>query len=160
MPAIARPSDYNTGPSRDWKAIAAAEPTWHEEPFQLNPRSLPVVLAQKLRPLVTPSPVSGISLQRIPVMVRQSNQRPIEEGTGQADSMWSMSDPAQGVSGLGDQYLDNAVPADATNPTTAPMATQTLTPVTVVAPTPATNPMLKLLGWGAAIGLAAYWLRK
>lgn len=158
MPAIARPSDYNTGPSRDWKAIAAAEPTWHEEPFQMNPRALPVMLATKLRPLVTPSPVSGISLQRIPVMVRQSNQRPIEEGTGQADSMWSMSDPAQGVSGLGDEYLDNAVPADATNPNTTPMATQTLAPVTVVAP--AANPTLKLLILGGLVGLAAYWLRK
>lgn len=158
MPAIGRPSDYNTGPSRDYKALAAAEPTWHEEPFQINPRSMPVVLAKKLRPLVTPTPVLGLNLQRIPVMVRQSNQRPVEEGTGQADSMWAMSDPAQGVSGLGDEYLDNAVPADVTNPNAVPVATQVLAPVTVVAP--AANPLFKLLALGGLLGLALYHLRK
>lgn len=160
MPAIGNPSDYNTGPSRDWGKITAAEPIWHEEPFQLNPQRIPVVLATKQRPITMQSPVVGIPLQRVPVMVRLSNQSPVEAGSGPQSTIWSMSDPGSdgAVAGLGDNYLDNAVPADVSNPIAAStMPVQTLAPVTVTAP--ATNWSM-LLGIGALIGAAVYFAKK
>lgn len=156
MPAIGNPSDYNTGPSRDWGKITAAEPIWHEEPFQLNPQRIPVVLATKQRPITMQSPVVGIPLQRVPVMVRLSNQSPIEAGSGPQSTIWSMSDPGSdgAVAGLGDNYLDNAVPADVSNPINAPAPAPAPTPVVAVAPDGPSIGVLILAG--AAIALFIY----
>lgn len=161
MPAIGQPSDYNTGPSRDWNKITAAEPIWHEEPFQLNPQRIPVVLATKQRPITMKSPVVGIPLQRVPVMVRLSNQSPVEQGSGPQGSIWNMSDPGAEnyLAGLGDGYLDNAVPADASNPIApSTMPVQTLAPLTAVA---TTGPNWgTLLGIGALVGAVIFMAKK
>ena len=155
MPAIGQPSDYNTGPSRDWNKITSAEPIWHEEPFQLNPQRIPVVLATKQRPLTMQTPVVGIPLQRVPVMVRLSNQSPVEQGTGPQGSVWNMSDPGAHnyLAGLGDTYLDNAVPADASNPINAPAPTPA--PAQVAA-APSSTDWNMLIRAGLLLGVVVY----
>ena len=82
-----------TGPSRDWHAIAASEPVYRQETRDLQPKRLPVSLTTTERPRTTPSPMIEMKLGRVPVMVRNSNQRPIEAGVSADGSVWGVSDP-------------------------------------------------------------------
>ncbi len=107
-PVLHHPS--RTGPSRDYKAIAALEPVYRQEAFQLLPKRLPVSMNANLkpRPWARPgnSPDTHMPLFRIPVLVRQSNQRPQEAGTSNDRGNWSLSDPShnpgQDVAGASD----------------------------------------------------------
>jgi hypothetical protein len=84
-----------TGPSRDWHAIAAKEPVYRQERFALRPQRLPVTLATKERPRTTKSPIVEMQLGRVPILVRNSNQRPIEAGVSADGSVWGVSDPGR-----------------------------------------------------------------
>jgi hypothetical protein len=84
-----------TGPTRDWHAIAAKEPVYRQEPWQIQANRLPVSLAgAPKRPRTYLQQAPAIPLQRLPVSVRSSNQSPIEAGTGVQSSTWRVSDPA------------------------------------------------------------------
>lgn len=88
-----------SGASRDYKAIASREPVYRQEAFQMRPGRLPVSLNANMRPRPNArsgsgSPVGIKTRERIPVLVRHSNQRPLEAGTGKGSSSWDVSDPA------------------------------------------------------------------
>lgn len=86
-------SPMASGPSVNMTAMTAAEPSWREESFNIQPKRMPISL--KLRPSVIAhvprQPDLGLS--RVPVMVRSSNQRPVEAGLGPSASQWQVSDP-------------------------------------------------------------------
>lgn len=84
-----------TGPTRDWHAIAAKEPVYRQEPWQIQANRLPVQLSGPARrPNTVVKQDPAIPLQRLPVTVRSSNQRPVEAGLGPQSSTWRVSDPA------------------------------------------------------------------
>jgi hypothetical protein len=84
-----------TGPTRDWHAIAAGEPVYRQEPWQIQANRLPVnLMAAPRRPQTQVKQDPAIPLQRLPVTVRSSNQRPVEAGLGPQSSTWRVSDPA------------------------------------------------------------------
>lgn len=90
----------HTGATINMAKTTANEPQWRAEPFAIKPQRVPVNLVGNLKrqPRArsgTGHPASlNIPLARLPVLVRQSNQRPSEEGTGVQQSQWSVSDPA------------------------------------------------------------------
>ncbi len=84
-----------TGPSRDWHAIAASEPVYRQETRDLQPKRLPVSLTTTERPRTVKSPIVEMRLGRVPIMVRNSNQRPIEAGVSGDGSVWGVSDPGR-----------------------------------------------------------------
>lgn len=90
-----------TGPSRDWHAIAATEPQYRAEPWQIQAQRVPVRMTMKAsRPVTQVAQAPAINLKRLPVSVRSSNQSPIEAGQGQQASTWRLSDPGwDGVAG-------------------------------------------------------------
>ncbi len=96
-PVLHHPS--RTGPSRDYKAIAAQEPVYREEAFQMMPRRLPVSMNSNLKPRPVArsggNPDTNLPLFRIPVLIRRSNQRPQESGESAERGNWSLSDPSQ-----------------------------------------------------------------
>ena len=84
-----------TGPTRDWHAIAAAEPVYRQEPWQIQANRLPVQLSGPARrPNTVVKQDPAIPLQRLPVSVRSSNQSPVQAGLGPQNSTWRLSDPA------------------------------------------------------------------
>lgn len=98
-----------TGPTRDMQAIAAREPVYRQERFQLQPKRLPVSLNanMKARPVArsgSGTPVR-MSMKRLPVLVRQSNQRPLEAGEGTEAQRWGLSDPGAMMPGMGGDAL-------------------------------------------------------
>jgi len=110
-------SNEQTGPSLDMHRLTANEPRWREEGFQIQPKRVPVSLDLKnsTRPRVHTKPHMDLQLQRIPVLVRQSNQRPVEAGEGDQSENWALSDPGaptmispwedgsgSGIPGMGD----------------------------------------------------------
>lgn len=84
-----------TEPSVNMDQLTAAEPRWREESFQITPQRKPVTLDTRnaTRPVTTKSRITQMPLQRIPVMVRSSNQRPVEAGEGHQSESWRLSDP-------------------------------------------------------------------
>jgi len=88
-----------TGPTYDHAAAAARDPVYRQESFQMKPGRLPINLLANLRPKPRARAANGagMGLQpgqgRKPVMVRYSNQRPIEAGEGVEASSWSVSAP-------------------------------------------------------------------
>jgi hypothetical protein len=82
-----------TGPTRDMKAITSKEAVYRQEPFQITPQRMPVRMATKERPVTHATPVVGLRPERIPVLVRASNGRPIEAGEGLSSGTWAVSDP-------------------------------------------------------------------
>ncbi len=129
-----------TGPSRDWHAITGKEPVYRQERFALKPQRLPVHLATKARPKTVQSPIVEMPLGRMPVMVRNSNQRPIEAGVSADGSVWGVSDPGRW------HRHDSNLAADAAADAGIP------------APTMGWDANLKarLVMLGVAAGLAAY----
>ena len=84
-----------TGPTRDWHAIAATEPVYRQEPWQIQANRLPVQLSGPAkRPYTHVQQAPAIPLQRLPVSVRSSNQSPVQAGLGPQNSTWRLSDPA------------------------------------------------------------------
>jgi len=87
-----------TGPTYNHAAEAARHPTYREEPFQMKPGRLPVNLRANMRPRPRARSGSGVAtgikLARVPVLVRDSNNRPIEAGEGLEASRWGVSDPS------------------------------------------------------------------
>ncbi len=82
------------GPSRDWHAIAAGEQVYRQEPHSMRGKRMPVKIAPgAVRPVTHSSPVVGMKLGRVPIMIRNSNQRPIEAGVSADGSVWNVSDP-------------------------------------------------------------------
>ncbi len=133
------------GPSRDWHAIAAAEPVYRQEPHSMRGKRMPVQIAPgAVRPITHASPVVGMQLGRVPIMIRSSNQRPIEAGVSADGSVWSVSDP--GFIHRHDSLAADAVPADGSSP----------------APTYGWDANLKarLVMIGIAAGLVVYLARK
>jgi len=96
-PVLHHPS--RTGPSRDYKAIAAQEPVYRQEAFQIQPKRLPVSMGANMRPRPLArsggNPDTNLPLFRIPVLVRKSNHRPQEAGESGDKGDWSLSDPSQ-----------------------------------------------------------------
>lgn len=96
-PVLHNPS--RTGPSRDYKAIAAKEPQYRQEAFQMMPKRLHVDMSANMRPRPLArsgtNPDTGLAMARIPVLIRQSNQRPQEAGESGERGNWSLSDPSQ-----------------------------------------------------------------
>jgi hypothetical protein len=83
-----------TGPTRDWHAIAATEPVYRQEPWQIQANRLPVQLSGPAkRPRTQVQQAPAIPLQRLPVSVRSSNQSPVQAGLGPQNSTWRLSDP-------------------------------------------------------------------
>lgn len=81
-------SPTRTGPTRDHHALAAVEAVYQEEPFQLSPGRAPLSLKQApARPRTSPARGS-IPAGRLPVLVRNSNQRPAEDGSGAVADAW------------------------------------------------------------------------
>lgn len=114
-------SPMATGPSVNMTAMTAAEPRWREESFNIQPKRMPISF--KLKPSVFThkhrQPDMGIA--RVPVMVRSSNQRPVEAGLGPSASQWQMSDPGTmlpsgALPGMGG-YASGALPGMGENPT-------------------------------------------
>jgi len=95
-PVLHHPS--RTGPTRDLHAIAAIEPVYRQEVHYLKPGRLPVSMnaSMRARPKARSggNPDTGFRLAKIPVLVRNSNQRPQEAGTGTDRSVMSLSDPS------------------------------------------------------------------
>jgi len=94
----------SSGPTRNMAADAALQPAYRQERFSLTPRRLPVSFKTSTRPRTSPIPVVGLSLGRVPVLVRSSNQRPAEAGTGPDSSQWAVSDPGA-FAGMGEEPL-------------------------------------------------------
>jgi len=86
-------SPMATGPSRDWKAITKDEPRWREESFQIQPKRLPVSIKMKPSVIAHMPRQPDMAISRVPVLVRSSNQRPVEAGNGPQGSAWQLSDP-------------------------------------------------------------------
>ena len=82
-----------TGPTRDWHDITSRETVYRQERFQITPKRLPVSLALKSRPKTVAPRAVDLQPQRVAVLVRSSNNRPAEAGTGPEGSMWAVSDP-------------------------------------------------------------------
>jgi hypothetical protein len=129
-----------TGPTRDMRALTRNEPVYRQEAFQIQPSRRAVSLNANMQPKPisrsgTGHPASlGLPLKRVPVLIRQSNQRPMEEGTGNTASRWSISDPSW-----------HALSADGGETVPAPVTGYSKTTI---------------LGLGAAIGLVAYLIMK
>lgn len=103
------------GPSRDWHAIAAAEPVYRQEPHSMRGKRMPIQIATTPRPITHATPMVGMKLGRVPIMVRSSNQRPIEAGVSADGSVWGVSDP--GNWHRHDSQLAADAPAGAPAPT-------------------------------------------
>jgi hypothetical protein len=90
----------HTGATINMAKSTANEAQWRSEPFAIRPQRVPVRLTGNMKPRPRARSGSGnpaslaIPMARIPVLVRQSNQRPTEEGTGNQGTRWSVSDPA------------------------------------------------------------------
>ncbi len=84
-----------TGPSRDWAALAAKEPVYRQERFNIRPQRMPISFKMTERPKVTNKPVVTINPSRVPILIRSSNNRPSEAGEGVSGSTWGISDPGQ-----------------------------------------------------------------
>lgn len=102
-----------TGPTRDMHALTKNDPVYRQERFQMTPKRLPVSFQVTERPKTHASPVVGIKLGRVPVLVRSSNQRPSEAGEGDTGNTWGVSDPgnydARTLSGIGADETNAAV---------------------------------------------------
>ncbi len=131
-----------TGPSRDWGALAAAEPVYRQERFQIMPQRMPVSLKMQARPIVTEKPIPTLTPSRLPVLIRHSNQRPIEAGLSSDGSVWSVSDP--GYYHRADSQLAADPAADGSVP----------------APIMDANLKARLIMLGIAAGLACYVVMK
>lgn len=96
-----------TGPTRDPAAEARAQPSWREESFQMRPKRLPISLNanMKTRPRARLANVGAgnilMTKARTPVLVRTSNQRPLEAGTGTSGQEWNVSTPGAQLAGGG-----------------------------------------------------------
>jgi hypothetical protein len=129
-----------TGPTRDMRALTRNEPVYRQEAFQIQPSRRAVSLNANMQPKPisrsgTGHPASlGLPLKRVPVLIRQSNQRPMEEGTGTTASRWNVSDPSW-----------HALSADGGETVPAPMPGYSKTTI---------------LGLGAVVGLVAYLIIK
>lgn len=86
-------SPMATGPSVNMHALTAQEPRWREESFNIQPRRMPVTLKMKPSVLAHQPRQPDLAIARVPVMVRSSNQRPVEAGNGPQGSLWQVSDP-------------------------------------------------------------------
>ncbi len=144
-PILSHPS--RTGPSRDYKAIAAKEPIYRQEAFQIAPQRMPVSMNANLkpRPLARSggNPDTNLPLFRVPVLVRSSNQRPQESGESSERGVWALSDPSQPsgmMPGMGAADMLPGMGADAPAPTSMLSA--------------------KSLAIGVALGLAAWCMIK
>jgi hypothetical protein len=140
-----RNDQLNTGPSVDHAARAKQDLVYSEEPFQLNSHRLPVSLRRRTRPATSAPRMPALNMQRIPILVRNSNSRPIEDGSGDTSSTWRVSDPGWAENGL---LPSGALPgvgadADAGTPTDARGIS-----------------MGTIVGLGLAVGLGVYLLRK
>lgn len=95
-PVLHHPS--KTGPTYDHAAAAAKEPVYRQERFQITPKRMPINLRANMRPRPRARSGSGVqtglSMRRVPVLVRDSNNRPIEAGEGVENSRWGVSDPS------------------------------------------------------------------
>jgi hypothetical protein len=95
-PVLHHPS--RTGPTYDHAAAAAREPVYRQERFQMQPKRLPINLRANMRPRPRARSGSGVTtglrMARVPVLVRDSNNKPIEAGDGLEGSRWGVSDPS------------------------------------------------------------------
>ncbi len=87
-------SPMATGPSVNMPALTAAEPRWREESFNIQPKRMPISFKMKPSVIAHKPRQPDLELNRVPVMVRSSNQRPVEAGNGPQGSQWQLSDPA------------------------------------------------------------------
>lgn len=124
-------------PTYNHAADAARHPKYREEPFQMRPGRLPINLRANMRPRPRArsgsSPASQMSLARVPVLVRDGNNRPIEAGEGHENSRWGVSDPSWHA--IEQRAFNGAIPGIGALEGTS-----------------------KLLAVGAALGLAAWLL--
>lgn len=130
------------GPSRDWHAIAASEAVYRQEPHTMRGARVPIQIATTPRPIVSATPVVGMKLGRVPIMVRSSNQRPIEAGVSADGSVWQVSDP-------GNWHRHDSLAAD------APAGTDAASKWGWDA-----NLKARLVLLGIAAGFVAYMVRK
>ena len=75
--------------------MTAQEPRWREESFNIQPQRMPVSFKMKPSVIAHKPRQPDLALARVPVMVRSSNQRPVEAGIGPSASQWQVSDPGQ-----------------------------------------------------------------
>lgn len=133
------------GPSRDWHAIAAQEAVYRQEPHSMRGARMPVQIATTPRPITHATPVVGMKLGRVPIMVRSSNQRPIEAGVSADGSVWAVSDP--GNWHRHDSQLAADVPTADPNSAAAKWGWDA-------------NLQARLVMIGIAAGVAVYMIRK
>jgi hypothetical protein len=86
-------SPMATGPSVNMPALTAQEPRWREESFNIRPQRMPISFKMKPSVIAHQPRQPDLAIARVPVMVRSSNQRPVEAGNGPQGSMWQISDP-------------------------------------------------------------------
>jgi hypothetical protein len=87
-----------TGPTRDSQRQSDAEPVYRQEPHCILPQRLPINMSSMMRTRPVAREGNGqqrnIPLSRVPVIVRRSNQRPQEAGSGPDRSVMDLSDPS------------------------------------------------------------------
>jgi hypothetical protein len=87
-----------TGPTRDLQRQWAAEPVYRQEPHAITPKRIPINMSAMMRTRPAAREGNGqqrhLALARVPVIVRSSNQRPQEAGTGPDRSIMALSDPS------------------------------------------------------------------
>ncbi len=114
-------SPMASGPSVNMPAMTASEPRWREESFSIQPKRLPVSIKMKPSVIAHKPRQPDLALSRVPVMVRSSNQRPVEAGLGPSASQWQVSDPNQvqpsgAMPGMGGFQPSGALPGMGTDP--------------------------------------------